>query len=116
MAIRATEGLTPSWWTPPSEKDEDRPTRFLIAPLTGAQQDEVLEGATIEDGRLMLTAAGIRRAIRYGLRDWENFDGEHGPIPFSHAATDKLPWSVRRLLAGEIVNRSDLTGDEVKNS
>lgn len=116
MAIRATEGLAPTWFTPASEKEADRPSRFLLRPLTGAQQDEVLEGATFEGDNIRLTARGVRAALKYGLTDWENIDDSSGPIAFSSAAIDRLPWMYRQTLAGEILGRSELTGVEVKNS
>lgn len=116
MAIRATEGLTPTWFTPPDEQDADRPARFLLRPLTGAQQDEVMEGAVLEGGNIALTARGVRAALKYGLADWEHFEDSKGPIPFSPAAFDRLPWMRRQTLAGEILGRSELTGTEIKNS
>lgn len=117
MAIKPIENLTPTWFTPESEKDAEKPTRFLLRPLNGEELDQVMHGASFKDGGMSLTPDGIRAALRFGIKDWENFEESSGrAVKCSFPNHAKLPWSVRLMLAIEIINRSQLTEEEEKNS
>ncbi len=117
MAIKAVEGLAPSWYVPTAEVGEEEPTRFKLKPLNREQLDSVLEGAAqSEQGGLKLTARGVGYALRFGLIDWENFNNaQDKPVKFSPANFIKMPWSVGIELAGEIVNQSFMSEEDEKN-
>ncbi len=127
MAIKPKDDFTASWYTPASEKEEDGKgddgsikfkdidgaTRFKLCPLDSVQIDYALEAATYNDkGELTdLSPKGKASALKYGLKEWENFDVKFSPTNFN-----KIPWSTRQELAMEIISNSLLSEDERKNS
>jgi hypothetical protein len=117
MAITAIDNLSPSWYTPDCEKDEDVPTRFNLRPLDGLEYMEVISEVTKHDsGDFAITSKGMQKAIRSGVVGWENFKGSTGKdIKFSPHNLNKVPPLILQELAGEIIERSELGAEAEKN-
>lgn len=112
MAINAIRNLSSQWYEPerdmvdnPEDLDESNLSSFEIKPLNGSQAMAVVYDQSIE---------GYKKAIRYGLKDWKNFaDGEK----FSMAkAFEIIPTNCLMKIAERIVEISDITGKQQKNS
>lgn len=105
MAITESDKVTPHWFTPASEEDEENPLEFKIKPLTGPQYLQVLNKQDLD------------YAITCGLLDWKNYFNKNGnQIQFRRTKLNGLPPSILSELANEICAISRLTGEEQKNS
>jgi len=105
MAITICEKLVTDWYTPESEKDEAEPTRFRIKPMNGSQALQVLN------------TENLQLALTFGLIDWENVKNANGEqVEFKKPRISMLHANLLSEIANEIVSRSNLTGDEIKNS
>ena len=118
MALQAVAGLTKSWFTPEQEgvNDEEK-TAFEIKPLNGLIAMEVLADSHNDaEGNLHLSGSAMQKALRHGLMGWRNFNDEAGkPIKFSMANFHRVPPLVLNSIVAEIVNTSQLSGEEEKN-
>ena len=114
MAITALCKVNPFWFTPESEKEEDKPTRFRLKPLTPAEYEACMQ--ITDGGALQIPPSSYDTVLRYGLIDWENFPDQDGAaLKFSRANFSRIP-SVNRIeIAGEILAASMLTEEEAKN-
>ncbi len=115
--IKALQGIKPEWWTPPGQEEGEEPARFLWKPLDGFKALEVLQhGQMGLDGVLKLTPEGIKKAVQFGVVDWENVvdvvTGE--PIKFSYSKLGLIPVDVLVELAGLIANASNVDQAEKK--
>lgn len=114
MAITALSKVNPFWFIPDAEKDEDKPTRFRLKPLSPAEYEACMQ--ITEGGSLQIPPSSYDTVLRYGLVDWDNFaDPDGSAVKFSRVNFSRLPSVVRIELAGEILAASMLTEDEVKN-
>lgn len=118
MAIAAVRGLVSEFYTPEQDCDEEEKTAFEIKPLNGLIAMEVLaDGRTDENGNLHLSAAAMNKALRHGFVGWRNFNDEIGKaIKFSVANFHRVPPMELNNIVNKIVNISQLTGEEIKNS
>ena len=116
MTIKAAEGVSEYWYTPESEQDEENPTRFKLKPFNEDQKVDVLTGISInENDDVMLNASAIRRSLKYGLVDWEHFEGSGGPIRFGRNNFRLIPWDIQVELAGELIRVSTISEADEKN-
>lgn len=118
MAIKALDPMVPIWWTPESEAKSENPTRFRIKPLTGIQRIEVNTDTKMTGRGLVISAAGIRTALRYGLVGWENFNNADGPVVFSFDVDENLavlPEGVILKLVDRILTASSVSEEAKKN-
>lgn len=115
MSIKAIDSnkLTPSWYTPESERGEENPTRFKLRPLTPPEKESV---TVFENGELSIPPRNFSQLLRMGVVDWEHFEDEKGNelecIPSNHS---RITSDLRFELATEIIIRSELSGSERKN-
>lgn len=117
MPITAIDNLSPSWYTPECEKDEENPTRFNLRPLDGLEYMEVIAEVTkLESGDFSISSRGMQKAIRSGVVGWENFLGSNGKdIKFSPHNINKIPPLILQELASEVIERSELGAEAEKN-
>ncbi len=118
MALTAVKGLTKAWFTPEQEGENDEEkTAFEIKPLNGLIAMEALADSRNDaDGNLHMSGSAMQKVLRHGLVGWKNFNDEAGkPIKFSMANFHRVPALVLNSIVTEIVNTSQLSGDEVKN-
>lgn len=117
MTIRASEPITPFWYTPKNEEGKENPTQFHLKPLTGVEMFEA--EMHVEDGDLKATAKGARAALRLGLLDWKNFSDSSGPVLFDKNDKDanlsRLPYGLAADLFRAIFEHSILTEAARKN-
>lgn len=105
MSYTEDEKVSPRWFTPSSEEDEENPLQFRIKPLPGMQHLEILQ------------KQDLRAALLSGLIDWKNFFNKHGnENKFKLSKLDALPALILSEVANEIIRISKLTGEEQKNS
>ncbi len=118
MTITAVRGLVSEQYTPEQAGDKENKTSFEIKPLNGLVALEVLaDGKTDADGTFRVTGQALQKALKHGLVGWKNFTDEVGnDIKFSITNFHRVPAMVLNDIASEIINRSQLSGDEVKNS
>lgn len=116
MGIKALEGLTPTWFTPPGQDGDDKPTRFKCRPLDGNEYAEVADYVGFIGGGLKIGAAGQLLCLRYGLADWDGFEDSAGPVEFNMVNIRRIPYSTRTALATHIFVSSNLSEDQEKNS
>jgi hypothetical protein len=114
MAITALSKVNPFWYIPESEREEQRPTRFRLKPLTPSEKESCME--INRDGKLCLPVSAYDRILRIGTVDWENFPDERGvALTFSLSNIDRIPEITRLELAGAILSGSQISEDEAKN-
>lgn len=99
MSIRAIDPITPFWWMPDDQKDDPKPVRYKIRPLTGMQRIEVNTEMKIGPLGLIISAVGVRAVLRNGLLGWENVEDANGPVNF----TDNLDANLARLPETELI-------------
>lgn len=108
MPLHEDEKVSPRWFTPTSQEDEEPPTRFRIRPLTSPEFTEV--------GR-NLREPNLNMAIGFGLIGWENFLSKNDTqIVFKRSKFSKIPKKDYAEIANEIYYISSLTEEEAKNS
>lgn len=115
MALNAISKVAPEWYLPESQKEEDEPARIKVRPLTSPQLEEVFEQT--ENG-IDVPMRNYRLVLKYGIVDWENVnDPDTGKAlkctPMNHG---RLPVEERIELVGVIIERSQMTEDDRKNS
>lgn len=117
MAITALNKVSPAWYTPECEREEEAPTKFKLRPLTPAERESVMDVMDAE-GNLGIPPKNYGKVLRIGLLDWENFnDPETGkPMKASPVNHPRIPGDIRLELASEILIRSGLSEEEQKNS
>lgn len=118
MTIRASEPITPFWYTPEPEKDKDNPTRFHLKPLDGVEMFEVKSRVSFEDGNLVISAGCARSVLRAALLGWENFADAAGPVTFNENRANnlaRLPVELVDDLFNAILKRSAISETERKN-
>ena len=114
MTIKATTGLIPQWYTPTSESEDDKPTRFELTPLTTPQIAKLQGEFSRETGEV--SGVGLYEAAKIGVTAWENFEDHEGnPVKFSKANVDKIPYVILIELGGEVLANSFLKDEDEKN-
>ena len=107
MAIKLISGLKGEWYEPEQE-GEDK-SRFKIEPLTGLQYHELI-GHINDSGKL--DTDGVKKCLRYGLKNWENIG-----LDFSvETAIKQLPAKYLLLISSRIFEISSFDGEIEKNS
>lgn len=118
MAIKALNPFAPFWHTPPGQENEPDPTRFKICGLDGEQIGDIASEMRVDaQGRFAgYTGRGVALILSGGLKDWENFSNDAGPVAFGAHNFRLIPYPVRTGLALEIVAASHVPEDARKNS
>lgn len=112
--ITALKKVSASWYVPEQEKESDKPTRFLLKPLTPSQREECME---VGKNGLSIQPYQYKKVLSFGLTGWENFIDESGvDLGFNKSNFELIPGTLRIELALEILVRSSLGDDEIKNS
>lgn len=106
MAIKLISGLKGEWYEPEQE-GEDK-SSFKIQPLTGLQYHELI--AHINDNG-KLDTDGVKQCLRYGLKDWQNVDGDFSV----EKAIRSLPAKYLLLISSRIFEISSFDGELEKN-
>ena len=112
MTIKAVTDFIASWFTPDDQEGEETPARFLIKPLNGVQYAEIV--TEFNQATSMLTASGISKTLKYGLKDWEGIEGSEGALTYDAKNLKYLPGDYHHLIAAEIISRSSVQEDEIK--
>ena len=115
MTITVSSKLTPTLYTPISEKESKTPTKFKLRPLDGIQHLGVMMHLQVGDeGNATLSHTGLMLAIKHGLIGSvglkDELDNE------INVNAKDLEWDLLLELAGEIVKLSTITEEERKNS
>lgn len=111
MAIRLLNKLSPFWYTPISQRDDPKPTRYHLNPMS---QPEVMEMRfLLEEGKVR---EAMHIAISGGLIGWENqMDEDDSLVEFSLSSAFQLPFEVLDEIASTLERLSKLTETERKN-
>lgn len=113
MIKSESSSMNPFWFVPESEKDDPTPTRFRIKGLTSAQKIDVNSEVDMANGTISLK--GCLLAFKYGLLGWDNFDASFNEKN-ARANLDALPAEVVYEIAGRIIDGSEPSEEQVKNS
>lgn len=112
MAITPLAGLAPDWFTPESQKEDEKPTRFKIEPMDGLQYLELMNMGTVDEkGQFKPSTAGRKFMLSNCLKGWENF----GELEFNLENCRRIPPEILHELLNEIVIRSELDEGQEKN-
>ncbi len=116
MALKAKQRLSPQWYTPESQKDEQAPARFKWRPLDAFEENELENYADPE--RRNWHAGVYGWLCRTCLVDWENVQDENAQdLRFASSRLgDVLTAELVREIGLHILLQCLLTEDEVKNS
>lgn len=108
ITITAAEVLGESWYTPDSQKDDPKPTRFKVRPLSRYETLDVQSFSRAgELAQYVLTRSVV---------DWENVAGPDGQvIPFSADRLEALPTGILDELGAHILSISTPSEAQVKN-
>lgn len=114
MAIQALSGVAESWFTPESEKGEEKPTRFKCKPMTPSQRENVME--YLDGGSIGIPIKNYAQILKMCIVDWENFSDVKGnPVKCSFTNHDKIPATLRMELAAHIIVESMVSEEQEKN-
>ena len=118
MSTTAISKIAPFPFKLDKGTDDAAAAEYTLKPLSGLEHMEVMAYAEMNDqGNIVYTGKSLRRAIAYGLKGWSNvFDSDGEELPFSQQNIDRLPPLDLHQIGNEIINRSQLTGAERKNS
>ena len=109
--------IKPEWYTPATEKEKDAPREFKVRGLDSLEAWDVMPELTYEDGMVISTGRGLRNALRLGLMDWKNHrDKDGNEIAFSKNALATLDPLTLQQIGTKIINKTQLTEAEAKNS
>lgn len=113
--ITIRKKLAPTWFD--ISEDQDSPG-FLLAPLTSAGWIDVRNELTqTPQGQMTITGRGAVSAAKACVLDWRNVVDESGQqLKFRRDLLEDLPRDVLLPIAGEIVERAQLSESERKNS
>ena len=100
------------------EPDAVDAATYTLKPLSGLEHMEVMASNEInEQGQIVYTGRSLRMAIKYGLKGWDGVcDADGEALGYSHANVERLPPLDLHRIANEILRRSEITGEERKNS
>ena len=117
MAIKVKSKIVPVWYTPKSEEKEENPASFKLKPLNGLEYTDVIANTSNDaGGESKLSERGVRLAIKHGLLDAKNLIDEHGnEIKLKHVGHGVLPMNILIELAGQIIDLSSMSDDDIKN-
>jgi len=117
MAVYQAKGVTPQWWTPDSERDEDEPLQLLIAPLTPSQVHHVMVDVSFSRDWPCGPKA-VSAVLRWAVRDWSGaYDASGNPVAYdADTAADMLPASLQQEIATHAVTTAMMTETDRKNS
>lgn len=105
--------LGPEWFRLKKESKAE----FHIRPLNGLEAMEVMSEVSVIKGKVKISGQALRNALDYGLTGWRGVvDGEGQEVPFTRANVNRLDATTLSSLASEIISRSNLTGEQEKNS
>jgi hypothetical protein len=108
------KGLSPEWWTPPSQEEETDPVEVKLVPLSAPQMADVSLHFKAQVG---VQAPGLIMAARYGVVDWKNVSNEKGKVLRATPANiERLPFELLCEIGAHVVNLNALEDDEIKNS
>lgn len=114
MAITALNKITATWYTPEDQKEEERPARFKLRPLSPSELESVME---VTNEGLGVPPKNYGQVLKLGLTDWENIDDTNGrPIKHKWTEHNRLNNALRFELTMKILDGSELTEEEVGNS
>lgn len=117
MAIKAISKLTEEWYTPEDQRgldESERPARFKIKPLNGIQSAELINELRQDGDKMFFTKTGLKLALNYGLVGWENIDIDGQDLNYSVANMSRIPATYLHEVAGEILEKSTLSGEDQK--
>lgn len=115
MAITALTGVSVEEYTPEAEREEESPATFTLRPLDGENWVKVMSHYNPDTQRI--TGDGIYQAARLGLEGWNNVNDHRGkPLKFSSLNIRKLPGDLVIELGQRVIEISDQSGDQEKNS
>lgn len=90
------------------DKPKEEQTTWMLQPLNGLQHMQVSSGVFGVD---------YSGALAVGLTGWENFKDENGvEIEFSNENISRVPALYLQDIALEILKRSEMKDEKVKNS
>ena len=88
---------------------------YLIRPLDGMEAQDVTGRIEIVGEQLVYTGDALRSAIKYGLLGWRNVTRDGDELEYSKQNIRLLPALDITACGGEIINRTEFAGDDVKN-
>ena len=111
--ITALSGIVEEWFIPDAEKDEEKPTRFKIKPMTPSQRESVMEMMGDDIG---IPVKNYGQVLKMSIVDWENFSDDRGsPVKCSWTNHDKIPLGVRMEIAAHAIISSMVSEEQEKN-
>lgn len=117
MALEINAGISPYWYIPESQKKEEQPARFKLAPLTQMALIDAMEDSfTDNDGKTRITGRGVRVALKAGLLEWENVTIGGEKLPCIGTNFEKLPSPLLRELSNKLILDAMFGEQEAKNS
>jgi len=118
MAIQIIEVMQPFWYTPMSCEGDKTPSQFKMKPLSGIDQAYLAQFAEItESGNVVLGSEGIREYLLRSVIDWKGVNDPKGKkAKFNKELLVKLPYDISLDLINVIRDRSEVSGEELKNS
>ena len=90
------------------DKPDNEKTTWTLEPLNGLQVMQTTSNVFATD---------YHSILMLGLKGWQNFtDGDGKEIPFSAENIKRIPAPYLQDIAIEILNRSELKDEQIKNS
>ena len=117
MALMALGGFVPDWFTPKQGGEDEDKTSFKLKPLDGLELHSVMSDSFVgDDGNIRLNKRGRNEALSKGLVGWKNFKSDKNKnLKFSVTNFNRIAPTLIDLIVNEIIDRSQLTADEIKN-
>lgn len=116
MALKAIDPITPFWWSPETPDQVPPPpetTQFHICGLTGIQYIDANSEMRFTEGRVITSAAGVRKVLKFCLLGWRNFRNSAGEVAFSDSNMEEniaqMPAQLLTQVVTRIFEASDLS-------
>lgn len=112
--------LTPYWYTPESEEDAEKPTRFKLKPLEQGVFLEIQEDCSKEEnekGEVIVkpSPSACKQILELGVVGWERFMDGKKLVKFSSSKLHLIPYYAQVELVNELFTSSSLSAAQVKN-
>lgn len=112
--------LTPFWYTPECDKDQEKPRKFQLRGLKGIEMMDLNVEARVVGNEARYPASAMMLAFTKALLDWENVTDPSGQqIKFDKASmrhnVDLLDFETITELFREILNASHFRETARKN-
>lgn len=109
--------LKEDWLIPEDQKEEDKPVKYLVAALSGADHSKLMMASRFVDGEFEADPDSVNELVEQSVQAWINVTDMKGKEIAPTAKSRKMiPYHHRIEIFQKINELTRLSQDESKNS